>query len=253
VQEDLHVGLFFDWDLSTNASGDLSDFDTTSLTGYVVDRRTGVPTVVGATVLSREKPVHFMSINNPDGSNNPPVFGIYDGFTKEEKYVSMSSGILRKRSNIDDVAQVYGNGPFTLNPGDSITVGFALIAGLSKNELLQTTPKALDKWDDIIGTSTGTGWRAAGPDRMNVQAFPNPVPSARFQGTTLRYDLRKRSQVRIDIFDGLGRNVLSTSPGEQGAGTHYYRLELPDLGPGSWLVRLTNGDEVSVSRLVILR
>ncbi len=86
----LHTGLYFDWDLGS-ALANSARFDSEKILGYVYDVAAGgIPTHVGVTVLSHPSLPQFRAISNP--ATDPVNWGVWDGFTKEEKWIALSSG-----------------------------------------------------------------------------------------------------------------------------------------------------------------
>ena len=244
-----HVGIYFDWDIGKNAFNDYADFDTTQRTGVAWARSGDVPTVVGVTALNRDVPLHYMSMNNPDNGSSPN-FGVHDGYTKTEKYLSMSSGILKRQSNVSDISQIIGSGPWTLAPGEKAEAGFALFAGFSRNEVVARTPHALDAWKRITGTTSVA--EVARPSGMTIGAYPHPASLARDGAVTIAWTLPQSSSVRVVVHDLLGR-VVHASPvmfsDTRGATT----IDLAGLTAGSYLVHLTAGSTSAVQRIVVVR
>ena len=76
--------------------------------------------------------------------------------------------------------------------------------------------------------------------------FPNPFRDA----TTLTFALPAPSEVRLEVFDALGRRVTTVAEGARPAGTHEVAFYGRDLPPGLYLVRLTAGSQTATRRLV---
>jgi len=64
--------------------------------------------------------------------------------------------------------------------------------------------------------------------------YPNPFNPA----TTLLYALPQTGEVRVHVFDVLGRQVALMTPGVQHAGTNTYTFEAPGLASGLYLYRV---------------
>ena len=251
VLEDLHAGLYFDWDIGPSASSDISDFDTTTLTGYAYDINKQVPTMIGTTVLTREKPTHFMTIANPDPDTDPPVFGIHNGYTKDEKWRSISSGIWHTRSVFTDISQVIANGPYTLRPGDSAVVAFALTAGLKVADVLATTPKVLDKWREIISVTSVSDPDFAIRGLRILSIAPHPLRADDGAGLMLSYSLDTEGSVDVAVFDALGRVAARFPAVDRIAGLHTERLPLRGLAAGSYLVRVSTQRAAASAKLIV--
>jgi hypothetical protein len=147
ILDNFHVGLFADWDISDSGQSDRAGwFEDTSL-GYVfnLDTIENNPVLSGIQCLTGS-PQYFAIDNDESIENNP--FGIYDGFTDEEKFKSISSGIGRAEAGTgnesgSDVSHSIGTGPFTIAPEDSIVIAFA-VHGASSLKKLIASSKAAD-------------------------------------------------------------------------------------------------------------
>ncbi|GBE29218.1 hypothetical protein BMS3Bbin04_00230 [bacterium BMS3Bbin04] len=82
---------------------------------------------------------------------------------------------------------------------------------------------------------------------LTVDAYPNPFNST----TNVRYSLSKPGEVSLDIYDLLGRHVVSLFTGRQSQGTHEVMFDASDLASGSYFLRL-EADKHSVNRKLIL-
>jgi hypothetical protein len=208
-----------------------------------------VKTFVGATVLTREKPTHFVTIANPETDAYPPVFGIHNGYTKEEKWRSLSNGIWNVRSMFTDISQVISNGPHTLQPGDSCVVAFALFAGLSKNDILSTTPYALDKWKEIEGsTSIALATPEAASLRI-VSLSPHPL---RGDHALLKVEVASARRLDIRLHDMLGRQVYGGAFYCAAAGAQDIRIPASGLRPGAYMLGVSSGGD-AVFRSIRIR
>ncbi|MBS0001094.1 MAG: S8 family serine peptidase [Cyclobacteriaceae bacterium] len=145
--EDFHAGLFADWDLSEGGQADRASwYEKTSL-GYVYNLDTVDNSLVYSGIQSLTGNPNYFAIDNDENNDNNP-FGIYDGFTNEEKFLSISSGIGRAEAgtgseNGTDVSHSVGTGPYTIAPDDSIVIAFA-IHGASTLEGLMASSEAAD-------------------------------------------------------------------------------------------------------------
>ena len=80
-------------------------------------------------------------------------------------------------------------------------------------------------------------------------AYPNPFATA----TTLRYTLPASADVRLDVFDALGRRVATLADGPQAAGAHTATLRGAGLGSGTYFVRLTAGAHTATTQVTLVR
>ena len=143
VMNDLYFGQFADWDIADQGAHDRAAWDAGTRLGYVFPAvgtqqpRTGIQVLTGS-------PQYRAIDNDPSISGNP--FGLYDGFTDDEKFTSISGGIARTGAgsapNGGDVSHTVGSGPYTINAGETITIAFALHAAMSQEELIASAKRA---------------------------------------------------------------------------------------------------------------
>lgn len=96
--------------------------------------------------------------------------------------------------------------------------------------------------DDEDGATT--------PDAFRLDAaYPNPFAAT----TSFTYALPSASDVRIDVFDVLGRRVAVLADGLQIAGTHRATLDGAALGSGTYLVRLTADGQTATAKVTLAR
>ena len=81
------------------------------------------------------------------------------------------------------------------------------------------------------------------------QNYPNPLNPT----TTIKYELPASSQVRLSVFDMLGREVTVLVNERRDAGVHEVRFDGLTLASGVYLYRLQAGDFVQSKRLIILK
>ena len=79
-------------------------------------------------------------------------------------------------------------------------------------------------------------------------AAPNPARAS----TALRFELTESADVRLAIYDALGREVAVLADGSLAAGNHAVRFGTAGLPAGVYAVRLTTGDGVVASRFTVL-
>ncbi|HET9136186.1 MAG TPA: serine hydrolase, partial [Candidatus Kapabacteria bacterium] len=72
---------------------------------------------------------------------------------------------------------------------------------------------------------------------FDAQVFPNPVATI----STISYELSQPSNVRLSLFDMLGREVLSTTSLFEGLGKHALKFDASSLPVGCYRYRLVTG------------
>jgi hypothetical protein len=80
-------------------------------------------------------------------------------------------------------------------------------------------------------------------------AYPNPLS----QRAEIRYTLATSTEVRLEVFDVLGRRVALLADGRQPAGAHRAAFDASGLPAGVYVYRLASAGAVATGRLVVNR
>ncbi|MEO1728342.1 MAG: T9SS type A sorting domain-containing protein [Bacteroidota bacterium] len=138
---------------------------------------------------------------------------------------------------------VLGTGPYTLAPGETVTVPFVFVAGDDATDLLANAELARSLL--VVDAETNT------PDDLFAldAAFPNPFAST----TALRFALPTAQQARLTVYDILGREVRTLTGGVQPAGVQTVTLDGTGLPSGSYVVRLHAEIGSLTRRVTVLR
>ncbi|PAP76002.1 T9SS type A sorting domain-containing protein [Rubrivirga marina] len=80
-------------------------------------------------------------------------------------------------------------------------------------------------------------------------SFPNPTAGT----ATIRFALAESADVRLDVFDVLGRRVSTLADGLMSAGDHEVRLDARGLASGTYVYRLSTPVGIQARRLTIVR
>ncbi|RMF62551.1 MAG: T9SS C-terminal target domain-containing protein [Calditrichaeota bacterium] len=249
--DNFHFGLFMDWDIPTNSPDPMAAVDNIAV--YDSQRRLGVVsfgnTFVG-TALMTEGTVNYRGISNPD-----PTFGVFDGFTDDEKWEAISGGIQGVSQGPVDVSHVLAAGPFTIESDQHIQVGFALVAGESLQDLQQNTDAAKEFWDSIFTTDVKDEPPPGVPTRFALQQnYPNPFNPT----TTIRYQVPQAANVRIVIYNLLGQRVRTLVDERKPAGTYSVQWNGRDdsgrtVASGVYLYRLVSGKFRQTQKMLLLK
>ena len=122
---------------------------------------------------------------------------------------------------------------FSLAAGESKTVVFAL--GINTDAPVS------------VGISTPDGWTAE-DFRLNWSAHPNPFTAR----TQVEYQLDEPAQVRLKVYDALGRHVHTLADTWQRAGLHRVIWSpASDLAPGVYLLRMEAGRRLATRTVVL--
>jgi hypothetical protein len=241
THENFHAGLFFDWDVGANSQTDIAMYNDSLKLAMTYDS-TGyprIPVAVGSVLLTPELGVSYWGINNRDNDGDMRI-GIYNGFSKEEKWKALSSGIVQPVAGITDVSQVMSAGPVDLAPGDSLIVGFALIAADTPQEVMASVPHSLALWDTINRRFDPTDLSEIPmlPKHLQLHALaPHPV---RLSNGTAAIDFSSAAPGRLQaaVYDISGRRVATLFDQWRPSGRQQFPVFLPSLTAGTYVLEI---------------
>jgi hypothetical protein len=107
-------------------------------------------------------------------------------------------------------------------------------------------------WKFLPGSGTGVHEGKTGPNPGEFavyQNYPNPFNPS----TTIKYELRKSSMVRLSVHDMLGREVSILVNERREAGVYEVKYDASALASGVYLYRLQAGDFVGSRKLLVLK
>lgn len=245
----LYAGLFFDWDIGENYDQNISAYDAERSLGYSYDNSGRRREFLGVVAL--DGAAGFRSLTNTAGMN----------LSRDAKWDWLSGGFSATYAGPADIHHVISSGPFALNPGQSTTVGFALVAGDSSlANLRQNADAAQAKWQWIRHITSAPHDEVGSPISFALhQNFPNP-----FNPTTkISYQFPASADVRLTIYNVLGQLVRVMTNDNVAAGVHTFDWDgRTDLGvpvsAGTYFYRLEavskNGERfVATKKMLLLR
>lgn len=237
--ENLYAGLYSDWDIPVANRNQVS-WDAQRGLGYVNNVYGEAPYAAGVRVLNSQD-YAFYAIDNDD---TEPALGVYDGFTDEEKRSALSSGVDRTSaggSDGNDVSMVNGAGPYTLAPGETVHVAFAIMADSTLAGLQQSADEAYDKYSAVISSVQNNDAGAAA-----FSVYPNPVQA----GSKVHYDVPHHDNSMMNgdmlILNASGQTLMR-KPLQKASGT----VSFGHLEPGLYMLKITSDNRVYTSKLMI--
>ncbi len=243
----LYCGIYCDWDIDASGRNNRATYDSTL--GFYYVQATGSSSLpwAGMQLLSQQRLNVYMMDNDGETSDN---IGVYDNYTADEKFETMSSGIARIQSNTTDASAVIGAGPFSIAAGSTTRVTFSILAGMSLEELISAAKEAKKQVTDVQD-------EVGAANAMNLRVLPNPVNGNSAQ---IRYTLPKESVVSCELLDLFGNTVQILAKNElQNAGSHIFALNSMGtgatgtaIGRGTYFVRLTTQSGMFVEPCIVL-
>jgi len=102
----------------------------------------------------------------------------------------------------------------------------------------------------INATATGIDDRNVTPDGFFLQQnYPNPFNAS----TTIAYRLPASCDVKLIVYDTLGREVANLVDEKQSAGTHDIKFDASSLGSGFYLYKLVAENFADVKEMLLLK
>lgn len=242
--DSLYAGLYFDWDIGPSGSNNLVDFDLTKGFGYAKNvKDTSLP-LIGVMMLSG-LPLNFWAMDNDGTTNDNP--GVYDGFTKDEKWQVLTSGIGRKTSSITDASMIIGGGPIHLNASDTVRIAFSLFSTFNYDSLYIIAQKA-NETAKSANLSDGKYYPLPAIDYLAVLSTNNS------DEINVYYLIPNNEKVKIDMFDALGNKVMDIlSYGEYNAGSKSIPVNVKAISSGAYYIRMITGRSKIIKPVSILK
>jgi hypothetical protein len=150
------------------------------------------------------------------------------------------------------VSDLYNNKtyPVTFSVGGSASLNLTLPAYGTSVCILADSAKQL-----VIPTGVGNGRSESTPKKLQLyQNYPNPFNPS----TMIQFDLPKQGQVKIQIYNVLGKIVAEVTNSMYSAGTHQVawngRTDAGMLaGSGVYFVRLEAGVLTSTKKIMLIK
>ena len=149
------------------------------------------------------------------------------------------------------------SGPFTFAPADTQWMMIALLP-VDMNDFRESIRTLRGRasrlralpYDSIAKPSPYTPYQPYVPAKTSLfQNFPNP-----FNGTTtINYEISERSQVRLVVYDILGREVRTVVQAEQPPGRYAIRLNADGLASGVYFIRLGTSTLATTRKMIVVR
>lgn len=235
TRNNVYGGIFSDWDIQTYANNKI-DEDAGLKMGYTYcTDANGL--YAGIKLLTSTGGFRHYGVDNITGGGGG--VNLFDGYSDSEKYTTLSTNRATAggTGTGNDVIDIVGTGPFTLAPGDSVVVAFALIAGDELSDLQNSAQQAQIKYDLVTGIQ-----QVDASGITLADAWPNPSTGL----VQIPVYMTFSNEVNMEVYDNFGRLISTRSLGRLGAGAHTISVDLSTLATGLYHYRLfNNGGAVS--------
>jgi len=131
------------------------------------------------------------------------------------------------------------------NPGEVIFIRFHLYS----DEAAVGWGWIIDNLSIQPGATSVELENALPTDYSLSQNYPNPFNPE----TTIKFSLPQRSRVKLEIFDALGRVVVTLVNGELDAGSYKYNWNASTFASGVYVYRITANDFSGTKKLMLMK
>lgn len=101
----------------------------------------------------------------------------------------------------------------------------------------------------ILGTFLEEGDQAIPSQYGLRQTYPNPFNPS----TIIRFDVPRASEVKLEVFDILGRRIATLLDGAMTPGSHEIVFDAGNLSSGQYLVRMQAGRFIEVQSITLMK
>ncbi|MBD3334342.1 MAG: M6 family metalloprotease domain-containing protein [Candidatus Eisenbacteria bacterium] len=216
TQEDLYAGVLLDLDIDDRIDN-TGDSDPQRQAIYMTDGsglHAGLRLLDGD--LMPDPRANMTFIHNP-------TYVWPEGYIAEEDKLGFLHGSdsghsVPQAPEADDYSLLISAGPFSLAPGDSNEVAFAIIGGESLSDFLANAEQSQRIYLETVRSpaEAAEARRGAIREAALLPNLPNPFRRA----TQVRFRLARRAPVEIAVYDARGRRVRMLESGLLQAGTH---------------------------------
>jgi hypothetical protein len=239
----LFVGIMADWDVpNANSGQDKAAYDSTNKMGYCWFVNNGPYAAI--KLLSNTAPANNYIIDLTSGGN-----GGVDAsatFNTASKYTVLSTGRNNDgyTANGGDVMDCVSSGPFTINPGDSVEVAFALIGGDNYWDIFASACAAQSKYDNGCAD---VGVPENENDNFWIYNYPNPAANT----VNIQYNLIGYDNAALRIMNAVGETVKTINNLAQGKNT--LAVDVSKLSSGTYFYQLKAGNASITKKLTIVK
>jgi len=234
----LYAALYADFDIE-KSSANKAGYDAMHQLAYTYQTAGGK--LAGLMILEG-KNANAYCIDN-DGSNGS--VGIYDGFYDFEKFQTMT----QQRDSAGygaggDVSNMLSAGPYTIIPGDSILISFALLVGDHMSDLKQV---AMEAYHTYYNTAS-SGDLQKNKKTLDLSIQPNPFIS----DTRISILNTKKQELTLSVYNSIGQLIKEWKLANLPSGKTQFSIIADDLQlqPGTYYVVIRSATEY-VSRKII--
>lgn len=235
--DSLFLAYYYDWDIGESGRNDRAFWDENNNMMVQINEADQNKPKVGMAIISEHFSRGFAIDNDGTSSNNP---GVYDGFTKKEKWDMMSGNLTRTNSRQTDASSLISAGPIALSNNDTSEITMVIMLSDDASEFPSIIEEAKKKFEEIKVLSVF--W-----EEVLFNVFPNPVYS---ENINFELFLEESTQLDVSVYD-LNGNQLSTKTMIGNYGYFYGVQDTRNLTAGTYILNIKNGERELNRKFII--
>ncbi|MCI5056696.1 MAG: S8 family peptidase [Flavobacteriales bacterium] len=227
---DVYCGIFCDWDITVYSENKAATDQARKLGYCYHNNNNGF--YAGTQLLTSNAPFIHYAVDHVTGGGGG--LDLSDGYTTQEKYTSMSVNRLSAGGNGigNDVFNVVSSGPFTIAPGDTVTVAFALLGGDDLADLQASADSAWSMYNgELLDNINENDSRSF---NLIKSVYPNPASDV----LNIDFENNRNSEnYNVSIVDVQGKTVLVSNENAVFSGNQVV-IDIETLAPGTYLLKV---------------
>jgi subtilisin family serine protease len=234
--ENTFIGFFMDWDIvasDLNAGG----YDAAGDLAFAEQFQEGFSKIGIASITHPLSTVQTL--------NNREAFDPDSSWDDDRIWEILNAGIEVETSQPEDISQIVAAGPLTVEAHSTVTVAFAIISGMSREELREAATAARSAYNDPVIEAKPNMDTA----RKRPAIYPNPVSS---QGE-MKLVLPENGLATVKFYNILGQLVGSFEQVKSGQAGTILDLSRMSTASGLLIYSIEVDGEQTLGKMVLLK
>ena len=244
----LYAGIFADWDINAAIyNKNKSAYDSFRKMGYSWSTPIDTSFYAGIRLLTNTAGPNFYAIDNVANGVGGVSIATSAGFTKKDKYTTLSTPRLSAGDTSaigNDIANVMSSGPYSINPGDSVKVAFALLAGDNLNDLQVSSDTAFLRYNGYLPLGTGINNLSL----QNFAVYPNPAANT----LNFVFSSTQSENATLLLVNALGQCVKTMPLSIPSNTAHTLSIDVSDLAAGAYMYKVLDASGKSNSGKILI-